>query len=141
MFNPFKKQQSVLEEMAADEVEEQPPLVPDTPPPFTSGDGEYIIPTSSSPNEEDKVCPDCGTTDCLSLEEYQSHLKMSGFGGYYINPKYILQSCSHRRTLNKMRKIEKNNPGIWGFPSSSNMTVSIIRSTEDNTQTGSTGPK
>lgn len=103
MLKLFKRGQSLLEEMATD-IDEQPSLVPDKP---------TLAPM---PLEEPEVCPKCGTMNCLSLEEYQSHLKMFGCGGNYIDPKYILQSCSHRRALNTMREIEKENPGIWGKP-------------------------
>jgi hypothetical protein len=98
MFNPFNKKQSVLEEMAA-EVEEQPSLLPEitSPPP--------PMPACKPPKEEKKVCPDCGTTDCISLKEYQKRIKVEN-NGFSINPIVILQCCNARQQMNKIREIK-----------------------------------
>jgi hypothetical protein len=113
VLNIFKKKQSVLEEMAADEVEEQPSLVPDKPTlaPLPADSLPIVntesipMPTCKPPKEEKKVCPDCGTTDCISLKEYQKRIKV-GNGGFSISAVELLQCCNARQQMNKAREIK-----------------------------------
>ena len=52
-----------------------------------------------------KVCPKCGTTDCLNIKQYQSHLTIAGPGMIGIKSKYIIQSCVARQQLNALKKL------------------------------------
>ena len=115
MLKWFKKR-SLLEEMAG--VEEQPslpPSQPTRPPP--------------PPTPPKKACPKCGTFDCISLEEYQRRIKISGAGVLSVSPTDLLQSCGVRQQLNTMKEIEKEHPGIWGKPYGRDVKVKLTKST------------
>ena len=132
MFNWFKKKETLLEEMAKDVEEVQPephPGYQESRPPPPPLPPKKV----TAPKEEKEVCPKCGTTGCISLEEYQKRINVSNVGQLSVSPHDILQYCGARQQLNTMREIEVRNPGIWGAPysvgsgGSGGTTVSLVR--------------
>lgn len=138
----FKRKLSVLEEMAGVKEPPSPPVTyneprhwPPPPPPLPVPNTYAPMPKVKPAKEEmEKVemtaCPKCGTFDCISLEEYQQRINITGAGVLSVSSKDVLQTCTNRQRINKMKEIEKDNPGIWGKAHSRNTKAS-----------GSTGPK
>ena len=50
-----------------------------------------------------ETCPKCGTADCITDEEYRSHIKIVGAGVLEVPSDIIMKCCKTRRTLNKIR--------------------------------------
>ena len=74
-------------------------------------------------------CPECGSFDCIPLEEYQRKIKISGAGVLSVSSADLLQCCNVRQQLNIMKEIEKENPGIWGKPYGRDVKVKLTKST------------
>ena len=53
------------------------------------------------------MCPKCGTTDCLSHEEYLKHVKITGAGCISVDSNIIYKTCRGRQQLNAARKLAK----------------------------------
>lgn len=54
-------------------------------------------------------CPHCKTIGCISMEEYRSHINISGSGAFSIEPRYIMQSCNGRKEQEKYRNYRMRN--------------------------------
>jgi len=55
---------------------------------------------------EKTACPKCGTFDCISLEEYQRRVKITGAGVISVRSEDILNSCMARQQINKIKHIK-----------------------------------
>jgi len=53
------------------------------------------------------LCEKCGTYDCLSEKEYQSHITISGPGIIGVSSTAILQSCRGRQQINALEQLSK----------------------------------
>ena len=80
---------------------------------------------------EEKVCPKCGTVDCISEEETHRRIEqlIAVDGTQRISD--VLRCCNVRQQLNAMKEIEKRNPGIWGKPASRNVSVTAVRTNDE----------
>ena len=58
-------------------------------------------------SEKDKICPECGTTDCMSEEEYQKHIKITGAGVLSVDSSLFFKTCKGRQQLKAMKKFSK----------------------------------
>jgi len=162
MFNFFKRKLSVLEEMAGVELPPSPPVAyseprhwPPPPPPVPNKPTYAPMPTVKPPKEEMvkeeiTACPHCGTFDCISLEEYQQRINITGAGVLSVRSQDVLKNCTTRQQINRMKEIEKDNPGIWGKEEEIQSTIlynngitlaATISSGVVISGTGSTGPK
>lgn len=52
-----------------------------------------------------EICPKCGTDDCLSMNEYQKHIKITGAGVLSVESKYIFKSCKARQQLKALQHL------------------------------------
>ena len=100
MFKIFERKRTELEKMAG--VEEHQPSLPVV--------SSYApMPAVKKPKQpvskEVTACPKCGTFDCISLEEYQRRIKISSTGVLSVDTNDILQCCSARQQLNRVKEI------------------------------------
>ena len=49
-------------------------------------------------------CPKCGTTDCISSEEYKRKIRIEGAGVMSIDSNILAQSCKFRQQVKLLRE-------------------------------------
>ena len=51
------------------------------------------------------ICPNCGTTDCISLGESNKHITITGAGIYGKSSEIYLKTCKVRQQLNQVKEL------------------------------------